>query len=317
MEQNAKRSAIYQRGFKETCVKLFNAKTKKIEQLLSKRTVVLFEKNNCNNLNINNRVHTLRKMCVLNYLNFEGYDASFVDSISKIDKIFLNIKFGKVSQKLNVQYISITNWEMKDHYDARNETEALAWVVLRHHYQASIELSDRLFRDSLNLIRDYYIYISPQIFKSIISHVTITDDNTRALLAEFKAEMSNNLNTPKAIILLNKYLKVVKDLKSSGNDDFTHLEELIVYLGRLLGLFKHSDLDEVTEDLLKVQQQIVKSPRFISGLEVSNLLNDRKKARNNKDFSKADHICNLLKIHGIDVVDDSSKVDWKFTTTND
>lgn len=193
--------------------------------------------------------------------------------------------------------------------------ELITWVVLRHHYRSNIDINDKLFRDNLNILRDFYIKISPSVMKAAIEYPDDSDTRVKELLNEFEAIMDNDFNTPVALILLTHHLERATSLRSHGEKTASkRLEEAIVYLGRLLGLFNSQNLTSLTKTMLTFQQQALRAPEIITIKDIDLLIKDREKARANKEFAKADHICNLLKLHGIAIIDGVHKNGWKFTT---
>lgn len=192
--------------------------------------------------------------------------------------------------------------------------ELITWVVLRHHYRSSIDLNDKLFRDNLNILRDFYIKISPSVMMATIEQPVNSDPKVKKLFNEFEAEIDNDFNTPGALILLTRYLEEVTSLKNQKKKAASkRLEEAVVYLGRLLGLFQSQNLADLTNAMLTFQQKTLKTPEAITAEDIDLFIKDREEARANKEFAKADHICNLLKLHGIAIIDGAHKNRWKFT----
>ena len=191
--------------------------------------------------------------------------------------------------------------------------DLLTWVVLRHHYRTSIDLNDKLFRDNLNALRDFYIEVTPSVMKATLERPNMADSKIKALFKEFEVEMDNDFNIPKVLILLSHYLKEIIALKAQGKKAASRrLEEAVVYIGRLLGLFRSQTLLELTNAMLKFQQQVLKTPELVATGDIDKLVEDREKARESKEFANAAHICNLLKVHGVVIVDSVNKNKWKF-----
>ena len=224
-----------------------------------------------------------------------------------MDSGLLNIDGVKMSQSSN-NFMTIEDGLEK------YGKELITWVVLRHQYQSSIDLNDQLFRDNLNILRDFYLKISPSVMRATIEQPDTSDPKVKELLNEFKAEMDNDFNTPGALIVLVRYLEEAMTLriqkKKAANK---RLEEAIVYLGRLLGLFQSQDLADLINAMLTFQQKTLRTPEAITVEDIDLFIKDREEARANKEFAKADHVCNLLKLHGIAIIDGAHKDRWKFT----
>lgn len=293
-------------------------------------------------------VAALRCTAIRRYLSYKGYEVILIDN-DVSDNSFkgaIDIHCGdhellssrhereKVQCKAHDNQLSVKYWMrlgvlkaegVKIHKSSNNlitledglekyGKELITWVVLRHHYRSSIDLNDKLFRDNLNILRDFYIKISPSVMRATIERSDNSDPKVKELFNEFEAEMDNDFNTPGALILLTHYLEEVISLRNQRKKVASkRLEEAIVYLGRLLGLFHSQNLADPTRAMLTFQQQALRTPEVITVEDIDLFIKDREEARANKEFAKADHICNLLKLHGIAIIDGVHKNRWKFT----
>ena len=100
--------------------------------------------------------------------------------------------------------------------------------------------------------------------------------------------MCDDLNTPKAIALLNKYKseKKLNELKNS-------LLFLNIYDEELTKANKNLDKLDITEN------------------EINNLIQERKIAKQNKDWTACDKIRDYLKEKHIILKDNSTGCDWE------
>jgi cysteinyl-tRNA synthetase len=269
-------------------------------------------------------IAAVRFSAIRQYLSYKGYKVECIDNsmgtnikmeVSLPEKTIdihcgtLNVDGIKMSQSSN-------NLITKEDGLEKYGKELLTWVVLRHHYRSSIDLNDQLFRDNLNILRDFYIHISPSALEAAIAQPDLSDPQVKKLFGEFETEMDNDFNTPGALVSLSRYLEEAVSLKNQKKQASSkRLEEAVVYLGRLLGLFQSQNLADLTSAMLAFQQQALRTPEVIAIDDIDLLIKDREEARGNKAFAKADHICNLLKLHGIAIVDGADKNKWKFTAS--
>lgn len=329
-------------------MKIYNSLTKKNEDLLPLNAphVLIYV---CgvtpqNHTYLGYTIATLRFSAIQHYLSHKGYEVELIEDITDVDNtdihrggldlLFLhhenketqceahsNLPF--VKYRIDCGLLNVDGVKMSQSFNnlitiedglEKYGKELITWVVLRHHCRSSIDLNDKLFRDNLNILRDFYIKISPSVMRATIERPDNSDPKVKKLFNEFEAEMDNDFNTPGALILLTRYLEEVTSLKNQKKKVAgKRLEEAIVYLGRLLGLFHSQNLADLTRAMLTFQQQVLRSPEVITVEDINLFVKNRDEARANKEFAKADHICNLLKLHGIVIIDGAHKNRWKFT----
>ena len=297
-------------------MKIYNSRTKKNENIPSDISHILIHDRSTASQDYTHAecaIGNLRRAAIQRYLLFKGYKVTFTGSGSESTGEIFEVGYGEVTidgEKIHEsQHNSATVDDMAEWYG----DDLLTWVVLRHHYRTSIDLNDKLFRDNLNALRDFYIEVTPSVMKATLERPNMADSKIKALFKEFEVEMDNDFNIPKVLILLSHYLKEIIALKAQGKKAASRrLEEAVVYIGRLLGLFRSQTLLELTNAMLKFQQQVLKTPELVATGDIDKLVEDREKARESKEFAKADHICNLLKLHGVVIVDSVNKNKWKF-----
>ncbi len=134
-----------------------------------------------------------------------------------------------------------------------------------------------------------------------------TADDIKARLARFESVMDDDFNTAQGLAVFfdlvslgNKYL-ASQDIQGA-----VAVRQKVLSLGRVLGLsFKPSGCAlQVTSE-----ERIKKAGVFsgkISDEEVERLMQERRLARQHKDFKRADEIRDILKSHGV-VVEDTRK----------
>lgn len=192
--------------------------------------------------------------------------------------------------------------------------ELIVWVTMRHHYRSSIDMNDQLFRDNLNSLREFYLNLDPAIVVASLDRPDLSNPAVKDLVAKFESEMNNDFNTPGALVILSQSLRKVAELKKTDClQDTTSLQETIVYLGRILGIFQDYSLNKLTAEMLKFQQAVLRSPSLLNSDDVNDLIQKRNEARNRKDFAESDHIRNQLSLHGVSIMDSTSGTAWEFT----
>ena len=107
---------------------------------------------------------------------------------------------------------------------------------------------------------------------------------------QWQQSIADDLNIPKALGILHTLLK-----DDAIND--TEKGTLLLDFDKVLGLDLH---------------QLIKSNTIEFKEEWYDLIDQRNKARNNKDFTRADEIRDFFKAQGIELKDNSEGTNWKF-----
>jgi len=141
------------------------------------------------------------------------------------------------------------------------------YLCLTAHYRTQLDFTIENLQNSQN---------SYNRLKNIISEIKDDKRTNKEYLEEFEKAMNDDLNTPKALQVL---WKLVRDEKAQGK------YQTIKKIDEVFGL-----------DLLK--QEKISVPE-----NIKNLVDEREKARANKDWKKADELRNKIKSLGYQVSD--------------
>ena len=151
------------------------------------------------------------------------------------------------------------------------------------HYRQPLDWNDKLLEDCENIISKWY-----NVYLNIESKLQISDEILKPLF--------DDLNTPGYIANLHKLYD--KAFKGSDED-----KKLFVSACHFIGL-----LDETNEDWFKFK----KSKVSISENEILIKIDQRNKARANKNYEEADKIRDELLDKGVLIEDKNGKTVWKF-----
>ena len=169
--------------------------------------------------------------------------------------------------------------------DFRNKIsgQVLRLALLSAHYKQPLDWNDKLLDDCQNTINKWYN-----------SYVDI--ENTSEVSDEILQPLYDDLNTPGYIAILHQlYEKAQK-----GNDQD---KSVFVSACQFVGL-----LNENKENWLKFKI----SKALISEKEIMQKIQERNKARDNKNYKEADKIRNELLDKGVLIEDKDGKTIWKF-----
>ena len=155
--------------------------------------------------------------------------------------------------------------------------EAIKFALLQTNYKNDVNLTPTVFDDAEKHLADFY-----EIFVNAKKSGILLEGENKEIDEEFDSAMTDDFNTALALSNLYKYFKVIKQ-KIAKNDlsagaDLNQIKNTY----SLLGLFKK----DAEEFLLSYQQKTATSiPQ-----NVIDLAEERKVARQNKDWAKSDEL---------------------------
>lgn len=182
---------------------------------------------------------------------------------------FLMVNGEKMSKSLD-NFITIQDLKNKN-----INGKVVRFLVMKNHYRTPLDFKDKLIEETKKNLID--------LNKSVLN-----------IECEYKVpkELINilceDLNTPKAIALLNDY---------KTKKEFEKLKNSLLFLN----LFD--------ENLIKINKDLSDLP--ISEKEINNLILERIQAKNNKDWETSDKIRNYLLKYSIVVKDTINSCDWE------
>ena len=161
--------------------------------------------------------------------------------------------------------------------------QVLRLALMSAHYKQPLDWNDKLLEDCENTISKWY-----NVYSNNIEKTKIPD--------QFLKPLYDDLNTPGYIANLHKLFE--KAQKGSDED-----RTLFISACQFVGL-----LNETKEEWLKFKKKKV----LISEGEILNKINERNKARENKNYEEADKIRDELLDKGVLIEDKDDKTIWKF-----
>ena len=169
--------------------------------------------------------------------------------------------------------------------DFRNKIsgQVLRLALLSAHYKQPLDWNDKLLDDCQNTINKWYN-----------SYLDI--ENNSKVSDEILQPLYDDLNTPGYIANLHQ----LYDKAQKGNDED---KSLFVSACQFVGL-----LNESKENWLKFKI----NKALISEKEILQKIQERNKARENKNYEEADKIRNKLLDKGVLIEDKDGKTTWKF-----
>ena len=149
------------------------------------------------------------------------------------------------------------------------------------------------------------------VFMSIDKYASIEEKYKETINYElskkklkFSDALGNDLNTAGAIAIIYDLAKPLKNFLNQ----FQRVESFEINLNEKFFLVENfKTLIELTQVLgLKKEDEVIE--KKIEEKEISLLINERLKAKEEKNYAKADEIRNLLKEKGIELIDQSKEI---------
>lgn len=186
---------------------------------------------------------------------------------------YVTVNKEKMSKSLG-NFITIN--ELKNKYDG----QVIRLAMLSTHYRQPFDWNEKNLETSYMTLNKWYEFYSDQDTKLDLSTLEV---------------LADDLNTP---MFISKMHSLYKDAVNGNKNAGQQLSDAC----KLLGLF----------DKNLASWNNIKTSKSITEEEIENLIQERKVARDNKNFSRSDEIRDLLIAKGIIIEDNQGKTSWKY-----
>jgi cysteinyl-tRNA synthetase len=186
---------------------------------------------------------------------------------------YVTVNKEKMSKSLG-NFITIN--ELKNKYDG----QVIRLAMLSTHYRQPFDWNEKNLETSYMTLNKWYEFYSDQDNKLDLGTLEVLTDD---------------LNTP---MFISKMHSLYKDAVNGNKNAGQQLSDAC----KLLGLF----------DKNLASWNNLKTSKSITAEEIENLIQERKVARDNKNFSRSDEIRDLLIAKGIIIEDNQGKTSWKY-----
>ena len=160
--------------------------------------------------------------------------------------------------------------------------QVLRLALISSHYKQPLDWNDKLMDDCYKTIDKWY-----SLYSKVNKKVLIDDEDLMPLY--------DDLNTPSYISVLHKLFEKAKDGSEEDKEKF-------VAACNFIGL-----LNETKDQWMSFKKSKIK----LSEAEINSMIDERNKARDNKNYELADKIRNELMDKGILIEDKDGKTTWK------
>lgn len=195
--------------------------------------------------------------------------------------------------------------------------ETVRYTILCHHYSSNIDFSEKAFYDAYSRLTYFYNTLQqienlaaahPEYPKTIPDQIQVPDID-----AAFLEAMNDDFNTGAAIREIGAVFKFLNDLITAKKPKLKQKLHTLVTVAEslkpalaVLGLLQ----TEPTQALNEIQSYLIRQKK-VDVSKVEGLLEDRKTARTEKDWGRADEIRDELIEMGICVMDTPQGTTWQ------
>jgi cysteinyl-tRNA synthetase len=168
------------------------------------------------------------------------------------------------------------------------QPEVIRYFLLASHYRSPVNYSQENLESAKASVG--------RLYSALESVAPGQPSENTEYEAQFMAVMNDDFNTPKAMAVLFELAKEVNKTKEAG------LAGLLIKLGNQIGL-----LEQSPEAFFKFQP----SGSELTEEMITQLIEDRKNARADKNFARSDEIRDELTVLGVELLDSSEGTTWR------
>lgn len=196
--------------------------------------------------------------------------------------------------------------------------ETIKYVMFSKHYGSDVDLSDNDYSLAENHLNYFYTSIkeiNKYIKDNLVKEYDVKDDIADSIIPKFVENMDEDFNTTASIANLYNIFKyannIMKTSKDKTKEDIANILRKILKnvheVYSVLGLFDQNPDEYIT----KLKNKYLKELN-IDEENIKQEIEKRAKAKQNKDFEKADKIRNALEAKGIILKDSKEGTLWDF-----
>ncbi len=216
---------------------------------------------------------------------------------------FVNINEEKMSKSLG-NFFTIRDILKRYH------PEVLRLFLLSHHYRGPIDFADSYLNDAEKTLDRFYEFFAAAQEKR--GDLNIEEGRSQPFIRKIEEAMNDDFNTAVTLAHMKEELrnlnKAMTDLNKQNGDwaGFDQAAAALKYACRLLGFLYHEPKD--------YKARVLATKKETMGLDVSQieaLIEQRKAAREAKDWAKADECRDALTALGVVLEDTAQGTVWK------
>ena len=253
-------------------------------------------------------------------LLFPHHENEIAQSESLTGKKFANIWSHCGLIKINGEKMSKSLGNSLTIRDAlkKYDYETIKYVMFSKHYGSDVDLSDNDYSLAENHLNYFYTSIKEMnkyIKDNLVKEYDVKDDIADSIIPKFVENMDEDFNTTASIANLYNIFKyannIMKTSKDKTKEDIANILRNILKnvheVYSVLGLFDQNPDEYITKLKNKYLKEL-----DIDEENIKQEIEKRAKAKQNRDFEKADKIRNALEAKGIILKDSKEGTSWDF-----
>ena len=191
---------------------------------------------------------------------------------------------------------------------AKYDADTIRFALLRNTYAADIDITDSLFPESLkHVYKMYTVFVSLMNKDFSNTDKAKTDGKITEIVGEFEKAMNDNFNTLEVLAAAFGWFNFINAelAKKTTEYDLRAIADKIKELFGVLNILQQDPIEYVE----KVKSSVLKQ-NGLSVADIEKAINDRTKAKQDKDWTTADSIRSDLLNRGIVLKDGVSGTTW-------
>jgi len=232
-------------------------------------------------------------------LQFPHHENEIAQSEAANDCVFANtwIHTGMVQIDKVKMSKSLNNFFTIRDVLKKYRAETVRYFMLSSHYRSQLSYGEDNLDSADAALERFYLSIR-DIDLTNLPQV----DDSNAYITKFKSAMDDDFNTPEAVAVLFEVAKEINRSKVDQPENARLLAAVLIKLGGVLGIIQQSPNEFLTTSA---------TGEGIDAELVEQLIFERKQARENKDWSRADEIREQFSQMGILLEDKDGKTTWR------
>lgn len=232
-------------------------------------------------------------------LQFPHHENEIAQSEGATGKTFVNVWMHNGFVRVDEEKMSkslgnfFTVREVLQQYQA----EVIRFFILSSHYRSPLNYSIDNLEEAKSALAGLYTALRETVDTSNV-------EPNKGYIAQFNSFMDDDFNTPKAISLLHELARELNRCSDKAAQEALELTVTLKHLGDVLGLLQD-------EPQAFLQAKASASDDDLDDAAIEKLIEERKAAKGNKDYAKADQIRDQLSDAGISLEDTPQGTSWR------
>lgn len=232
-------------------------------------------------------------------LKFPHHENEIAQSEGATGKTYVNVWMHAGAVRVNKEKMSkslgnfFTIREVLEKYPA----EVIRYFLISSHYRSQVDYSEASLREAQSALDRFY-----QAIRGLSAEELKADGLCEQYSGRFKAAMSDDFNTPEALAVMFELVKALNIARQQQDQEQVRLlAGTLREMGAVLGILQNDP-----EQYFRGAAQ-----DGISDDEIETKIEERKRARENKDWAESDRIRDWLSEQGIVLDDGKAGTSWR------